>query len=120
MRPVSRLTPLLSAVVQSDGTVKEPNPLGEEPRPTGHERYREGVYNQGTYPNNDAADDFEQKKEAWRTAEASRRTWEVAMEWKEDKTGMQSVPQFRHYTPGTSVLGYLSPEGRYVIVEVEK
>lgn len=97
--PVGHLTPLISATITEDGKAREVNPHSGQSLKDEEE--------------------YEGWREAWQETEASRRTWEVK-ECKinckcPDLYGWQDCIQ-----PGTPVLGYESPDGRFVIVEVRE
>lgn len=117
---VADLTPLLTAVVQEDGKVREVNWQGDEPdHPDGllfADEDREQVYRE-----------YEEELSAWCIAEASRRTWPV--DWKEHWSDDDGTWNFVHESftneaeallvfPGSVVLGYV-PAGKFIIVEIQ-
>lgn len=102
LRPHNDLTPLLTAVVQEDGTVREVNWQGDAPdHPDGllfADEDREQVYRE-----------YEEELSAWRIAEASRRTWPV------EPNGPCG---YWMALIGRSVLGYV-PADKFIIVKIQ-
>jgi hypothetical protein len=103
----SRLTPLCLVQIQESGEARE---IGEpEPQPTGNESYRMGVVNQGLYANNDAADDLEQRKEIWQSAQSRLRCLPVLFRGASEEWGDSAIP-------GKLFLAH-EVENRFVVVK---